>query len=250
MKDFVAIDFETANPQRVSACAFGYARVRDSKIVESHVFLIKPIGGHAPFQSKIHGLKDEHTCDKPHFGDLFPQLKEVFEHHLVAYSLFDKQVLKALCEHFGLALEFEYTDSCALARSQLPHVKPCKLNAVAKYLGLPPFKQHDAKEDAMACAMVFLALLGAGTKETKSDDLTSAAEFKGLVQGILADAVLNYKEALQLLYWLEDHPDVMQTHRALLDSVRNAVSDGVLDLSEAGTLQRALSAAMNECKGQ
>jgi DNA polymerase-3 subunit epsilon len=72
MKDFIAIDFETANPQRVSACALGYARVCDSEIKESHVYLIRPVGGHAEFQSKIHGIKEEHTFDKPHFGELFP----------------------------------------------------------------------------------------------------------------------------------------------------------------------------------
>ena len=27
MKDFIAIDFETGNPKRVSACSLGYAKV-------------------------------------------------------------------------------------------------------------------------------------------------------------------------------------------------------------------------------
>jgi hypothetical protein len=35
MKDFICIDFETANPKRVSACALGYARVSNCKIVET-----------------------------------------------------------------------------------------------------------------------------------------------------------------------------------------------------------------------
>jgi DNA polymerase-3 subunit epsilon len=247
LKDFVAIDFETANPQRVSACAFGYARVRDSKVVESNIFLIKPIGGHAAFQSKIHGIKDEHTRDKLDFGDLFPDLKNLFSSHLVAYSLFDKQVLAALSNHFNLALEFQYTDSCALAKSTLPHVKPCKLHTVAKHLGLPHFKHHDAKEDAIACALVFLSLLGAVKQEMKSADPTDIAEFRGMVQGILADTVVNYKEALQLLYWLEDHSEIMRRHRGLSGSLQSAVQDGVLDLAEAGILKRELSAAFSEC---
>ena len=92
MQEFIAIDFETANPKRVSACALGYAKVCNCKIIETNGYLIKPIGGHAPFQSKIHGIKEEHTFDKPNFADLYPQIQEIFSYPLVAHSLFDKFV--------------------------------------------------------------------------------------------------------------------------------------------------------------
>ena len=64
MKEFVAIDFETANPKRVSACALGYTIVKDGEIVESNGFLTKPIGGHAPFQTKIHGISETETAEQ------------------------------------------------------------------------------------------------------------------------------------------------------------------------------------------
>jgi DNA polymerase-3 subunit epsilon len=96
MKDFICIDFETGNPKRVSACALGYVKVSNCEIVETKGFLIKPIGGHAPFQSKIHGIKEEDTFDKPNFGELFSEIEEIFEYPLVGHSLFDKQVLNAL----------------------------------------------------------------------------------------------------------------------------------------------------------
>lgn len=74
MRDFVAIDFETANPKRVSACALGFAIVRDGQITESAGVLIKPIGGHAPFQTRIHGLTEADTADQSTFGQLFPSI--------------------------------------------------------------------------------------------------------------------------------------------------------------------------------
>ena len=95
MQEFIAIDFETANPKRVSACALGYAKVCNCNIIETNGYLIKPIGGHAPFQSKIHGIKEEHTFDKPEFGELFPKIQDIFKYPLVAHSLFDKQVLNS-----------------------------------------------------------------------------------------------------------------------------------------------------------
>ena len=200
MQDFIAIDFETANPQRVSACALGYAKVSNCEIVESKGYLIKPIGGHAPFQSKIHGIKDEHTFDKPEFNKLFPEIRHIFDYPLVAHSCFDKQVLNALSDHFNLGLRFEYFDSSSIAKERLPNLKNCKLKTLVKHFDLPSFKHHDATEDAIACANVFLKLRQIGKEEIVQVSRDVATEFIGLVMGILADDEVNYKEAYELLY--------------------------------------------------
>ena len=42
MKDFAAIDFETANQQRTSVCSVGIVIVRDGAIADSYCSLIKP----------------------------------------------------------------------------------------------------------------------------------------------------------------------------------------------------------------
>jgi len=54
MFHFIAIDFETANPKRVSACSFGYDEVFNDEIVDSKGYLFKPVGGHSFYQSNIH----------------------------------------------------------------------------------------------------------------------------------------------------------------------------------------------------
>jgi DNA polymerase-3 subunit epsilon len=213
MQEFIAIDFETANPKRVSACALGYAKVSNCQIVETMGYLIKPVGGHAPFQSKIHGIKDEHTFDKPEFGEMFPEIQDIFNYPLVAHSLFDKQVLGALSEHFNLGLSFNYVDSCSIAKKQLPNLKNYKLKTLVKQFGLPPFKHHDAKEDAMTCAKIFLKLREHEEKGTIQALGDESAEFKGMVMGILADDEVNYKEAYELLYWLEDHTEIAKQHQ-------------------------------------
>ena len=40
MKDFAAIDFETANQQRTSVCSVGIVIVRDGEIADSYYSLI------------------------------------------------------------------------------------------------------------------------------------------------------------------------------------------------------------------
>ncbi len=247
MRDFIAIDFETGNPQRVSACAVGYAHVANGEIVESKSHLVRPVGGHAPFQSKIHGIKHEHTEARPDFGELFPEISEIFQAPLVAHSRFDQQVLSALSEHFGLGLHFEYFDTSSLAKEVLPDLKNHKLKTLAKHFGLPKFQHHDAREDAIACANICLKLHemlgGAEPQETVSDELY---EFKGLIRGILADNEVNYKEAYELLYWLQDHNQTTQQFPELFLAVRQVLEDDELDHIEADLLRRMLNSAAKE----
>jgi DNA polymerase-3 subunit epsilon len=240
MQEFIAIDFETANPKRVSACALGYARVSNCEIVETKGYLIKPVGGHAPFQSKIHGIKDEHTFDKPEFGELFPEIKDIFNYPLIAHSLFDKQVLDALSVHFYLGLSFDYIDSSLIAKEQLPNLKNCKLKTLLKHFKLSAFKHHDATEDAIACAKIFLKLQEQGKEETGKAVGDENAQFKGMVLGILADDEVNYKEAYELLYWLEDHTEVAKQHQNVYLKTKEVLEDDHLDRIEAREMKTIL----------
>ncbi|MFH1984634.1 MAG: exonuclease domain-containing protein [Pseudomonadota bacterium] len=241
MQEFIAIDFETANPQRVSACSLGYAKVRNCEIIETKGYLIKPVGGHAPFQSKIHGIKEEHTFDKPDFGELFPEIQGIFEYPLVAHSLFDKQVLNALSDHFGLGLSFQYTDSSAVAKEKVPNLQNCKLKTLVKHFGLPAFKHHDATEDSMACARIFLKLMEHEESETFKVISDEASEFKGIILGILADDEVNYKEAYELLYWLEDHKEIAARHQDMYIHTKKVLENDHLDNFEAIEMKHILN---------
>lgn len=42
MKNFAAIDFETANEQRASVCSVGIVIVREGEIVDTYYSLIRP----------------------------------------------------------------------------------------------------------------------------------------------------------------------------------------------------------------
>lgn len=248
MKEFIAIDFETGNPKRVSACALGYAKVSDGNITETNGHLIRPVGGHAPFQSKIHGLKDEHTFDKPEFGDLFSEIKNIFNYPLVGHSLFDKQVLNALSDHFGLRLKFNYTDSCTVAKEKLPDLKNYKLKTLAKHFKLPKFKHHDATEDAIACANIFLKLQDRDIEEMLPNLRGDIFEFKGLAKGILADDEVDYKEAYELLYWLEDHIEFAKQHQELYLKTKEVLDDDHLDCVEAIEIKMYLEKTLRDLK--
>lgn len=244
MEEFIAIDFETANFKRVSACALGFAKVYNCKIIETKGYLIKPVGGHAPFQSKIHGIKEDDTFDKPDFGELFPQIQHLFNTPLVAHSLFDKQVLKALSDHFNLGLCFDYIDSCSLAKEKLPNLTNFKLKTLVKYFCLPEFKHHDATEDAIACANVFLKLREQGKEAISQPSKGDSSEFKGIVSSILADCEVSYKEAYELLYWLEDHKEIAKQYQSIYSKTKEALKDAHLYKLAATELKILLSRAL------
>ncbi len=246
MKEFIAVDFETANPKRVSACAIGYAKVSDGNVTETNSYLIKPIGGHASFQSKIHGIKDEHTYNQPEFAGIFPKIESIFDYPLVGHSMFDKQVLNALSDHFDLGLNFSYTDSCSVAKEKLPGLKNHKLKTLVKHFNMPKFRHHDAGEDAIACANIFLKLQGHEIEQNLTEKEKTISEFIGLAKGILADEEVNYKEAYELLYWLEDHDHFSTQHQNLNLITQKALDDDCLDCFESLEIKTMLEKKLKE----
>ena len=61
MKNFAAIDFETANQQRTSICSVGIVIVRNGEIVDSYYSLIKPEPEYYSYwNTRVHGLTIGH----------------------------------------------------------------------------------------------------------------------------------------------------------------------------------------------
>ena len=99
MNSFVAIDFETANSQRVSACAVGLARGGKGKIEVVRSFLIRPPASQFVFTG-IHGLRWEDVRAAPTFGELWPTLHAWIDNaeFIAAHNApFDSSVLHSCC---------------------------------------------------------------------------------------------------------------------------------------------------------
>ena len=71
MKDFAAIDFETANQQRTSVCSVGIVIVRNGEIADSYYILIKPEPEYYSYwNTRVHGFTLEDTLN----ADVFPKV--------------------------------------------------------------------------------------------------------------------------------------------------------------------------------
>ncbi|MFM2044366.1 MAG: hypothetical protein RLY86_2942, partial [Pseudomonadota bacterium] len=71
----VAIDFETANEQRASACAIGVSRVEGGRVVWTREVLIRPPElRFTPFTIAVHGIRPEHVAHAPEFPEVWAAL--------------------------------------------------------------------------------------------------------------------------------------------------------------------------------
>ena len=80
MRDFAAIDFETANNERTSVCSVGVVIVRDGEIVDTFYSLIQPEPNYYNYWcSQVHGLTREDTEEAPIFPEVWKQIEPLIE---------------------------------------------------------------------------------------------------------------------------------------------------------------------------
>lgn len=155
---FAAIDFETADQGRDSACAVAVVRVEHGAIVARKAVLVRPPRRQFIF-SYIHGITWDMVAQSPGFAEAWPQVEplllgvdRVWAHN----ASFDKGVVTACCAAFGVqAPSLTWACSMKLARQRWGFDRPNLAN-VASTLGIP-LRHHDAASDAEACARVVLA---------------------------------------------------------------------------------------------
>ncbi|MEH0110753.1 3'-5' exonuclease [Tersicoccus sp. MR15.9] len=166
--DFVAIDFETANPKRASVCQIGVAKVLDGVITKTFTSYVTPPPGHREFGHRnvaIHGITARDLVGAPHFGDILDRLvRFTGDLPLVGHNVsVERSVIVQGSEALGLAApDFAYLCTHTLAKHRLPGLASYRLNTLVDHLGLPDFGHHDAGEDAVACANLAIHLAHAG----------------------------------------------------------------------------------------
>ena len=163
MKDFAAIDFETANNERSSVCSIGIVIVRDGEIVDSFYSLIQPEPNYYNYWcSQVHGLCSTDTENAPVFPDVWAQIEPMIEGlPLVAPNKsFDESCLKAVFRVYQMDYpDYEFYDTLKAARCELPNLENHQLHTVAAACGYQLENHHHALADAEACAAIAIKIL-------------------------------------------------------------------------------------------
>lgn len=156
---FVALDFETADYGRDSACALALVRVEGDAVVARATRLIRPPRRGFVF-TEIHGITWADVATAPSFAGVWAEMAAVLDgvQFLAAHNAsFDRGVLEACCAAAGLtppALPYACTvrwsrRTFALEKANLP--------TVCRHLCIP-LRHHDPASDAEACARIMIAV--------------------------------------------------------------------------------------------
>lgn len=159
MKDFAAIDFETANGKRSSVCSVGVVIVRDGTIRESIYRLIRPAPHYYSwFTTKIHGLTYHDTANALAFPEVWTEIAPKIEGLiLVAHNApFDEGCLRAVHEAYEMPYPgYRFDCTCRASRRFFGKILPNhRLSTVATHCGFNLKNHHHALADAEACAFI------------------------------------------------------------------------------------------------
>jgi len=153
----IAIDFETANEERLSACAIWLAWIENDAVVRREHRLIRPKEMRFnPHNIRVHGIRPEDVCDKPEFPEVLSEfLPDISGALILAHNAaFDIDVLcDTLREYRQLFPEFGYYCTMDISRRLWPELSSVSLDSVARHFGIK-FQHHDPAEDEFACAEI------------------------------------------------------------------------------------------------
>ena len=119
--DYIAIDFETGNNSRLSACAIGLSFVKDNKSVHSFKHFIKPPSSEKFLNThtNIHGITKDDVEFALNFKELWDiEFSKYFFNNLIVFhnASMDLSILKNLFEHYDISpYQISYIDTMLFA---------------------------------------------------------------------------------------------------------------------------------------
>lgn len=158
--NFIAMDFETANFEKHSACSLALVMVQNSKIVGQYYSLIQPETYFHWKNVQIHGIRKEDVAQAPKFPEVWSDIEKYFQpnHLIVAHNApFDCGVLQGCLDYYHLA-PAHYLSLCTVKTSRrlFPEFPNHRLNTMCERLDIQLENHHNALDDSLACANILL----------------------------------------------------------------------------------------------
>ena len=191
MDSFIAIDYETANGDYLSACALGVTFVEKGNVLETIQTFIKPpaeFSSFDPFNMMIHKIGPGQVKDAPSFEIVWEAIAKFHSKNNVPfvchYSGFDIRVTEALLKYYEITFtEISFYDTFSMAKKIWPQFSNHKLDTLANEFKIK-LNHHNAGSDAEACALIALKQIEFLGKSS----LSEVAENYGYKLGVLDSA--------------------------------------------------------------
>ena len=229
MQSFIAIDYETANSDRRSACSLGVTLVENGEILKSYQSFIKPpeeFNYFDDFNVMLHGIKQRDVKNSPSFLEIWDELVGVNLKNLPLVchnSGFDIRLTQDLLNHHGASYEdINFFDTLTIAKKLWPEMINHKLSTLARNFEIT-LDHHNAASDSEACARIALRQI----QELKVNSLLEVAQNFGFRLGTLSHSGVktmssaknyNYDRSKEQYSKSTSSKDVLPDREVIVDS--------------------------------
>ena len=180
---FVVFDIETTGFSSLTCqiIEIGAVLVENGEITDRFSTFVNPKVP-IPFRiEQLTSINDSMVMDAPTIEEVLPKFLEFSKDAvMVAHNAdFDMGFIMKNCDRLGIAHDFTYVDTVALARVLLPALNRFKLDTVAKALNISLENHHRAVDDAGCTAEIFVKFVQM-LKERELTTLAKVNEFGDL----------------------------------------------------------------------
>lgn len=175
---YVAIDFEKLDTLPSSVCSIGLAVIENNKIVDTFYSLVCPPTKNENYYCvKTHGLHYDDVKNAPKFNKIWKKIDKIIGKSPIITHNFgvERGCINACNEYYDTNYEYEYICTLALSRKYLDDLPNKGLDMVCEALDYKMGYHHNAKDDAIACAEVFLRIKD--KFKLKDDDITRRKQY-------------------------------------------------------------------------
>ncbi|OEE42606.1 3'-5' exonuclease [Vibrio ordalii] len=168
--EYVSLDCETTSldPNRAELVTIAATKIIDNRILTSQPFEVR-LSAPQSLDSgsvKIHKIRHQDLVDGIDEQEAITHLLDFIGNRpLVGYHIrYDKKILDLACRrHLGFPLPNALIEVSQIYHDQLERMLPngyidLSLEAICRHLDLPMQDKHDALQDAIAAALVFVRL--------------------------------------------------------------------------------------------
>lgn len=158
---YVAIDFEKMDTLQSSVCSIGVAVIENNKITDTFYSLVCPPTKNENYYCvQTHGLRYKDVKNAPKFNEIWKKVDKMIDGSPVIAHNFgiERGCINACNEEYDTDYSYEYICTLALSRKYLSDLPSKGLDLVCEALDYKMGHHHNALDDAIASAEVFLRI--------------------------------------------------------------------------------------------
>ena len=158
---YVAIDFEKMDTLPSSVCSIGVAVIENNKVTDTFYSLICPPTKNENYYCvQTHGLHYKDVKNAPKFNEIWKKIDKIINGcPIIAHNFgIERGCINACNEEYDTDYNYEYICTLALSRKYLPDLPSKGLDLVCEALNYKMGYHHNALDDAIASAEIFLKI--------------------------------------------------------------------------------------------